>query len=191
MSKGTDRALTAVSGLAALALLAAFAAGMREAPAGPEKDAVPQPETPAADSTVDPADAHPRSASAGTEAAPLTDPAQFDGSARVEVLNGAGMEGIARDATGRLRELGHDVVFYGNAERFDYDRSVVVDRGGPPGAARAVADALGIAEVRDEADPELALDASVILGLDWELPPAPPANPGGLRGMLRRLLGRS
>lgn len=86
---------------------------------------------------------------------------------RVEVLNGAGDAGAAARITEALRDSGFDVKTYGNAARFDYERTVVLDRSGRPGAAGAVAAALQGAEVREQLDPELYLDATVILGDDW------------------------
>lgn len=93
---------------------------------------------------------------------------------RVEVLNGAGTSGLARDATYRLRDDGFDVVFFGNADHFGYERSVVVDRVGRPDRARAVAAALGIDSVATVLDSALMLEVSVVLGDDW--PPAIPAD---------------
>jgi len=86
---------------------------------------------------------------------------------RVEVLNGAGDAGAAARITQALRDGGFDVKTYGNAARFDYERSVVLDRSGRPGAAAAVAAALNGTEVQEQLDPELYLDATVILGDDW------------------------
>lgn len=92
---------------------------------------------------------------------------------RVEVLNGAGRAGLAREATRRLRDHGFDVVFYGNAADFSHDSSAVLARLGDTDAADAVAQALGIATVVDEPDSTRILDVSVILGLDWEVAPEP------------------
>jgi hypothetical protein len=86
---------------------------------------------------------------------------------RVEVLNSGGSPGAARGATDRLRDMGFDVVFFGNADSFDRDSSVVLDRAGHVEAARSVADALGIRKVRSEPDSNLYLDVSVMLGRDW------------------------
>lgn len=96
------------------------------------------------------------------------------GRVRVEVLNGGGYAGAAREATETLRELGFDVVFFGNAGDFDRDSSVVLDRMGAVDPARDVADALGIRNVRSEPDSNLFLDVSVVLGRDWQ--PTPPAS---------------
>jgi hypothetical protein len=85
----------------------------------------------------------------------------------VEVLNGAGDAGAAALVTESLREAGFDVKTYGNADRFDHEASYVIDRSGRPGAASAVATALGGVGTVERIDPELYLDATVILGGDW------------------------
>lgn len=85
---------------------------------------------------------------------------------RVEVLNGAGVDGLARQVTDRLRDRGFDVVYYGNAERFGYDTSVALARVDSLEPARRVAEALGLRRVRHEPDRDLYLDVTVILGTD-------------------------
>lgn len=86
---------------------------------------------------------------------------------RVEVLNGAGVDGLARRATERLRGLGFDVVYYGNADRFGRDTSVAIARLGSVEPAWRVAEALGIRRVERAPEDELYLDVTVILGSDW------------------------
>ncbi|MEJ2546897.1 MAG: LytR C-terminal domain-containing protein [Gemmatimonadota bacterium] len=93
---------------------------------------------------------------------------------RVEVLNGAGDPGAAARVTEALRAAGFDVKTYGNAGRYDHERTFVIDRSGRPGAAGSVAAALGGAEVEERFDPELYLDATVILGKDWRTRLNPP-----------------
>jgi hypothetical protein len=93
--------------------------------------------------------------------------AELGGVVRVEVLNAAGIRDLARDATDRLRRAGFDVVYFGNADTFDRDSSVVLDRSGRLEAGRAVADVLGIRNVRSQPDSNLYLDVSVWLGREW------------------------
>lgn len=93
--------------------------------------------------------------------------ADLGGVVRVEVLNAGGTQRVARDATDRLRTVGFDVVYFGNADSFDRDSSVVLDRTHRLDAARAVADALGIRNVRSDPDSNLYLDVSVLLGKEW------------------------
>jgi len=99
------------------------------------------------------------------------------GRVRVEVLNGGGYAGAAREATETLRDLGFDVVFFGNAGTSGGDSSVVLDRMGALDRARDVADALGIRNLRSEPDSNLYLDVTVVLGMDWRPAPAEEAEP--------------
>ncbi len=102
---------------------------------------------------------------------------------RVEVLNGAGEPGIAETTAERLRTRGFDVVFYGNAENFDYTSTRVIARSERTGAARRLAAAMRLDSVRREPRPDLYLDATVILGADWQrhMPP-PPADSAAATG---------
>ena len=95
---------------------------------------------------------------------------------RVEVLNAGGVGGAAQAATDELRDAGFDVVYFGNADQFGRDSSVVLDRVGETESARNVADALGIRNVRSLPDSNLYLDVSVWLGRDWA-PRGPEAEP--------------
>lgn len=97
---------------------------------------------------------------------------------RVEVLNGGGVGGAARRATEFARAIGFDVVYFGNAASFDRVESEVVDRVGRPELAEAVAEALGIGNVRSEPDPDLYVDVSVVLGSRWEPPDGSSVPPG-------------
>lgn len=90
------------------------------------------------------------------------------GRIRVEVLNAGGEPGMARVATEQLRDLGFDVVYFGNAESFGRDSTVVLDRSGELEAARAVGEALGSRSVLSEPDTNLYLDVTVLLGREWE-----------------------
>ena len=88
----------------------------------------------------------------------------------MEVLNAAGLSGLARAATDSLRARGFDVVYYGNASGFGPDTSWVLDRVGRPEPAERVAEALEIGNVRTAVDTALYVDVSVILGRDWAEP---------------------
>jgi hypothetical protein len=109
------------------------------------------------------ADASPAGNTAVT-AAPFEEPR-----GRVDVRNATATSGLAADVTDRLRAAGFDVVHYGNADTVP-DSSAVIDRIGNPDIARAVADALGINRIRTAVDSTLYLDATVILGIDFQLP---------------------
>ncbi|MGW8266367.1 MAG: LytR C-terminal domain-containing protein [Longimicrobiales bacterium] len=98
---------------------------------------------------------------------------QIQDRVRVEVLNAGGTPGVARDATAALRDRGLDVVYYGNAENFTEEPSVVLDRVGRSDVARTVADALGIRAVVLEPDSNLFVDVTVRLGPEWALEEEP------------------
>lgn len=86
---------------------------------------------------------------------------------RVEVLNAAGVPGLARTATERLRDHGFDVVFYGNARGFGRDTSMVLDRVGEGQHPHEIARVLEIGRVISRPDTTLYLEATVVIGRDW------------------------
>ncbi|MHB9030818.1 MAG: LytR C-terminal domain-containing protein, partial [Candidatus Latescibacterota bacterium] len=91
---------------------------------------------------------------------------------RVAVLNGCGRPGIASVFVQKLRKDGMDVVngLGGNADSFEFDRSVVVDRRGNRENAEAVAGSLGIRHILDQRSesPYLMEDVVVVIGRDWD-----------------------
>jgi hypothetical protein len=95
------------------------------------------------------------------------------GRVRVEVLNAGGTDDMARLATDHLRDRGFDVVYFGNAEAFGQDSTMVLDRASRPQAAAAVARALGTDWVENQPDANLYLDVTVLLGSEWR----PDVNP--------------
>jgi hypothetical protein len=86
---------------------------------------------------------------------------------RIEVLNGTGRSGLARAASEQLRAAGYDVVYFGSRGS-DVLTSVVIDRVGKPAIASGAAKALSIASVKTDRDSTLLLDATVIVGADWQ-----------------------
>jgi hypothetical protein len=105
------------------------------------------------------------SAEVGGVAVPL--PEGFASRVRVEVLNGLGEPGAAEKAAARLRAMGFDVVYFGNAPSFGHEHTQVLARSKDRAAARRVADSLGLDSALVRPDSTLYLDASVILGSDW------------------------
>jgi hypothetical protein len=99
---------------------------------------------------------------------PAIDPVFGRNVIRVEVLNGCGEKGVAERVTDWLREEGFDIVFFGNANSFDYEESVILDRSGRPEFAGEVAKVLGCDSIERRFDDHLLLDVTVIVGGDWE-----------------------
>lgn len=87
---------------------------------------------------------------------------------RVEVLNGAGDPGAAERVARWIRDQGFDVVYFGNAASFDHAVTHVLDRSVETGGARTLARALSVDSVASDPAPELYLDATLVLGDDWE-----------------------
>ena len=93
-------------------------------------------------------------------------------SIRVAVLNGCGREGLAAICARKLRSYGFDVVngLGSNADSFDFDVSVIVDRKGNIGKARYCSEKTGIKEIIDQRsdDPYIIEDVVIVLGRDWD-----------------------
>ena len=106
------------------------------------------------------------------ETSDLTVEDEINSFIRIAVLNGCGRKGLALIFAQELRALGFDVVNGngGNADSFDFDKSIVVDRKGNINKAETVAKVLGIQDVLDQysANPYTIEDVVVILGRDWD-----------------------
>jgi hypothetical protein len=91
---------------------------------------------------------------------------------RVALLNGCGREGLASRFAAALRERGYDVLNGQgeNADSFDFEKSVVVERKGDRELARNVANELGIKQVivQHAADQYVLEDIEIIIGRDWD-----------------------
>jgi hypothetical protein len=98
--------------------------------------------------------------------------APADTRVRVEVINAARTDGLARRVTRFLRDRGFDVVSYGTSGQTQ-DATVVLDRSGHPEWARLVAEALGGASVETRPDTSRYVDITVVLGAAWRPPPQP------------------
>ncbi len=101
----------------------------------------------------------------GARQAPETAGLAFD--IRVMVLNGCGAEGVAEDVAATLRDAGFDIVGTGNADAFDYDRTLVVDRCGSGEKALKVGQALGCRLVLTQRVNAPSSDVVVVIGSDW------------------------
>lgn len=96
-----------------------------------------------------------------------TDP---DGSARalrLAIENGTGETGIARQAQEALSRLGVDVVSARNADRFDYQETVLVARR-RGGEVRMLAERIGCRHVVEQLSRSAPEDATLVLGADCE-----------------------
>jgi len=97
-----------------------------------------------------------------------------DNRIEVEVLNGCGIPGLAGEFTNHLRRHGYDVVRFTNAQRHDYPRTLVVNRGKDFNRALLVAQTLGVEPnaVENMPDLSLQLDVTLIVGQDYSTLPS-------------------
>jgi len=88
--------------------------------------------------------------------------------ARVQLLNGTGAPGLAREVTAALVPAGAEVLIVDNADRFDYDTTQVVyyDDDQRP-AAQAMLDALGVGELVRSRTGLTVVDVTVVVGADF------------------------
>ena len=92
--------------------------------------------------------------------------------AKLAVLNGAGIEGLAGRTAQYLEGQGLNVVEVGNAERLDYARSVIIDYTGNPYTRQFLMDLSDLTEsqILSQSDPDSDIDVAIILGGDWSIP---------------------
>ena len=84
---------------------------------------------------------------------------------RIEILNGTGQKGLARDAAAAARKKGIDVFQVGNADSFTYEESMLIVR--REGDVGALAQAVGCGNVVVQLKKDSFVDAALILGADY------------------------
>lgn len=87
---------------------------------------------------------------------------------RIEVLNGTGEAGLARSVTAQLRRMGIDVLLEGNADRFDFSESLLIDRKGNPALIKRMQRRLGVRRVLLQVQHGPQVDATLVVGYDRE-----------------------
>jgi hypothetical protein len=95
---------------------------------------------------------------------------KFGELSRSEVLNATEKNGLAKDVKSILNEKQYKVLAIGNGwSKTTEKESMVVDRSGNSEISYRIANTLNIKKVRHIIDKELGLDASVLLGEDFEI----------------------
>jgi LCP family protein required for cell wall assembly len=89
--------------------------------------------------------------------------------ALVSIVNGTQQEGLATETATLLGTSGINVASVGNADRFDYETTVIYDYRGKPQTARYLAQILGLPESAIvTAEPTTSLyDIQIVLGADY------------------------
>jgi hypothetical protein len=88
--------------------------------------------------------------------------------ARVSIVNGTQREGWASESGDMLGALGINVISLGNADRFDYEQTLIYNYSGKDNTARYIAQLLGLSEsaILAVSDSTVQYDILVILGTD-------------------------
>lgn len=86
---------------------------------------------------------------------------------QVEVLNGTGEKNLAAKTTRMLRRMGIDVLIEGNAEAFDFERSIIIDRKGDMELAESLAKRIGCERVIQQIQKRPNVDMTLVIGGDY------------------------
>lgn len=87
---------------------------------------------------------------------------------KIEILNGCGVQDLARVTTDYLRKKGFDVINYANAAE-EQEKTVVIDRLSPEKKwAKIVAEALDIKLTSAIIDSSLCVHVLILLGKDYD-----------------------
>jgi hypothetical protein len=89
---------------------------------------------------------------------------------RIEILNGSGVTGLASRTAQLYKSYGFRIASVTNAERSDYERTVVLDRRGNPDGAKRVADLIRCEQIHSQIDEnrDETVDVTIILGKDFD-----------------------
>ncbi|HOK53922.1 MAG TPA: LCP family protein [Armatimonadota bacterium] len=90
--------------------------------------------------------------------------------AKVEVLNGSGISGVAKEVADQLEKYGYVITNTGNASRFNYDSSQIIVHNGKVDGADRLAQLIGCTKIRTldaSAGSHDGPDITVIVGKDY------------------------
>lgn len=87
---------------------------------------------------------------------------------QMEVLNGTGQTGLAMETAMKLRTMGIDVLVVGDAERYDFEESILIDRTGNPDLMKRLSRFIGCRRVLKQVQQKPLVDVTLIVGRDSE-----------------------
>lgn len=93
--------------------------------------------------------------------------------ATVQVLNGAGREGLAKATSDWLLAQGVNVVSFDTADRGDYPTTVIIDYTGKLATDAWLAKTFKVSTIVSGNDPNSPVDIRIIVGQDWDVPTTP------------------
>ncbi|MBK8397558.1 MAG: LCP family protein [Leptospiraceae bacterium] len=91
--------------------------------------------------------------------------------ARIEILNGTEINGLAKRVKSALNEKRIKVLSTDNGWALNQETTVIIDRSGNPEYAYKVAEVLGTKNIKHIIDKEVGLDTTILLGEDFEIKP--------------------
>ena len=100
---------------------------------------------------------------------PAEKPAPFvPNTGQIQILNGCGKPGAAEQFRNYLTEKGFDIIEFGNAGSWNYAHTLVIARTANEPVARDLAKVLETENLIHLSDPLAMVDATVIIGKDYE-----------------------
>jgi hypothetical protein len=99
---------------------------------------------------------------------PDPEPAFVPNTGQIQVLNGCGKSGVAETFRNFLTDFGFDVIEFGNARSWNYERTLVISRAPSDGIARDLARVLGTPRVVHLQHSASLVEATVVIGKDFE-----------------------
>lgn len=87
---------------------------------------------------------------------------------QVQILNGCGKSGAAEQFRNYLTDRGFDIIEFGNAGSWNYTHTLVIARTANEPVARDLAKVLDTDNLIHLSDPLSMVDATVIIGKDYE-----------------------
>lgn len=87
---------------------------------------------------------------------------------QIQILNGCGKPGAAEQFRNYLTDRGFDIIEFGNAGSWNYAHTLVIARTSNEPVARDLAKVLDTENLIHLSDPLAMVDATVIIGKDYE-----------------------
>jgi hypothetical protein len=89
---------------------------------------------------------------------------------RLEILNGTEINKLALNTANLFKKYGYQIDFFGNAEKHDYDSTIVIDRKGKKDITQKIADLIKCKNIISQITQEQSslVDVTIILGKDFD-----------------------
>lgn len=97
-----------------------------------------------------------------------TPPPFIPNTGQIQILNGCGTSGAAEVFRDFLIDEGFDIIEFGNAQGWNYPKTMVIARSDDDKVARSLAQVLNTDRILHLKDPDALVEATVIVGKDHE-----------------------